>query len=199
MLPAIWKRAARVGEPTKESYGHSRHASARSERARGSQHVAYVDERRPAAPSYARTTAPCRPNRDPSTDESRRRRNTKAARSGLRTQGSGLHPTISPPIYYNDLRAAELPGTVEADTCVNPSARVSREYGDHRRLSPLRRGRWRLRSRGRHRWIVLGGQRRRLLRGLFLDHRRLERDAREPVEPRRQVPVPVAEQLHQRW
>ena len=40
--------------------------------------------------------------------------------------------------------------------------------------------------------IVLGGQPRRVCEA-FLDGRRLERDPLEPAEPRRQVPVPVAE------
>ena len=69
----------------------------------------------PAPRRFSGTSAPRRPSRGPSADASRRRRSTKAARSGRGTPGSRQRPSISPPIYSNDVAGAELPRRVEVD------------------------------------------------------------------------------------
>jgi len=57
-----------------------------------------IEEARTELCTTTRSSVSCAwPSRDPSPDGSRRRRSTKAARSGLETPGSEHRPSISPP------------------------------------------------------------------------------------------------------
>ena len=78
--------------------------------------VAGATNARACGQATVRASEPRRPSRDQSTDESRHRRNTKAARSERGTPGSGQHPSTSPPTYYNDPIVAALPAVVEPET-----------------------------------------------------------------------------------
>ena len=87
-------------------------------------------KRLPPPPSTGRNTSSRpsevrRPSRDPLTDESRRRRSRKAARSRPGRPESVQRPSISPPTYFNDSPADELPRILDVLLMPRRAATIS--------------------------------------------------------------------------